>query len=131
VLLNVLGEDSAKNLWDKLGSLYHSKFLVNKLFFRNNLYLMRMSDGSLVTKHLNAFNTILSQLSSVDIKIIKEEKCICLLCSFPNSWDTLVVAIGINSTTLVLEDMVTSLLSKEMKRKNMEVSTKDALVVRG
>jgi hypothetical protein len=32
VLLNVLGESTAKELWDKLGSLYQSKSLVNKFF---------------------------------------------------------------------------------------------------
>ena len=32
VLLNVSGEDSAKKLWEKLGNLYQSKSLVNKLF---------------------------------------------------------------------------------------------------
>jgi hypothetical protein len=71
-----------------------------------------MSDGSLVIEHLNAFNTVIIQLSSVDIKITKEEKYISLLCSFPDSWDNLVVAIGSNSTTLALEDVVTFLLSK-------------------
>jgi hypothetical protein len=60
VLLNVLGEDSTKKLWDKLGILYQSKSLVNKLFLRKKLYLLKMSDGSLVTAHLNAFNTIIS-----------------------------------------------------------------------
>jgi hypothetical protein len=82
VLLNVLGEDSAKKLWDKLGRLYLSKYLVNKLFLINKLYLPRMNDGSSMSKHLNAFNTIISQLSSMDIKITKEEKCIILLCFF-------------------------------------------------
>ena len=32
VLLNVSREDSAKKLWEKLGNLYQSKSLVNKLF---------------------------------------------------------------------------------------------------
>jgi hypothetical protein len=41
------------------------------------------------------------------------------------------MAIGSNSTTLALEDVVASLLSEEMRRKNMEGLTKDALVVRG
>ena len=31
VLLNVSGEDSAKKLWEKLGNLYQSKSLINKL----------------------------------------------------------------------------------------------------
>jgi hypothetical protein len=67
----------------------------------------------------------------VDIKITDEEKCISLLCSFPGSWDNLVVAIGSNTTTLALEDMVAPLLYEEMRTKNMEGSTKDAMVVRG
>ena len=32
VLLNVSGEATVKTLWDKLGTLYQSKSLVNKLF---------------------------------------------------------------------------------------------------
>jgi hypothetical protein len=131
MLLNILSEDLAKKLWDKLGSLYKSKYLVKKLFLRKKLYLLRMSDGSSVTKHLNVFNTVLSQLSSVDIKITEEEKCISLLCSLPDSCDSLVVDIGNNTTTPMLEDVVSSMLSEEMRRKNMEGSTKDALVVRG
>jgi hypothetical protein len=110
VLLNGLGEDSSKKLWDKLGSLYQSKSMVNKLFLKKKLYLLRMSDGILVTEHLNVFNTIISQLSYVDIKIIEEEKCIILLCSLPESWDNLVMSIGSNTNTLVLEDVVASLL---------------------
>jgi hypothetical protein len=51
MLLNVSGEDLAKKLWDKLGSLYQLKSLVNNLFLRKKLYLLRMSDGSSVTKH--------------------------------------------------------------------------------
>jgi translation initiation factor IF-1 len=90
-----------------------------------------MGDVSSVTEHLDVFNTIISQLSIVDIKITQEEeKCISLLCSFPDSWDSLVMAIMSNSTTLTLEDVVTSLLSEKMRRKNMERSTKDVLVVR-
>jgi hypothetical protein len=54
-----------------------------------------------------------------------------LLCSFPNSWDSLVMAIGSNSTTLTLEYVVASLLLEEMRWKNMEGLTKDALMVRG
>jgi hypothetical protein len=131
VLLNVLGEYSSKKLWENLGRLYQLKFLVIKLFLRNKLYLLRISDGSLVTKNLNAFNTMLIQLSYMDIKINDEEKCIGLLCSFRDSWDILVVAIGSNTTTLALEDVVSSLFSKEMRRKNIEGVTTDALVMRG
>jgi hypothetical protein len=45
---------------------------------------MRMSDGSLVTKHLNEY-IVISELLFAHIKIIEGEKCISLLCSLPNS----------------------------------------------
>jgi hypothetical protein len=111
-VVECLGEDSTKKLVEKLGSLYQSKSMVNKLFLRNKLYILRMSDGSLVTDHLNVFNTIISQKSFVDIKINEEEKCISLLYYFPDSWDTLIMIIGSNSTTLMLEYMVAYILSK-------------------
>jgi hypothetical protein len=52
MLLNFSGESTAKELWDKLGNLYQSKSLVNKLFLRKKLYHLRMEDGDSVTKHL-------------------------------------------------------------------------------
>jgi hypothetical protein len=132
VLLNVLGESTAKELWNKLGNLYQSKSLVNKLFLRKKLYHLRMEDGDSVTEHLNVFNTLVSQLVSVNITIAEEDKCITLLCSLPDSWDNLVVAIGSTTqSTLKYEDVVSSLLSKEMRRKSMDSHSTDALFVRG
>jgi hypothetical protein len=103
-------EATTKDLWDKLGKLYQSKSLVNKLFLRNKLYNMRMRDGDSVVEHLNAFNTVVSQLISVEIKISDEDKCINSLCYLPDSWNSLVVAIGSNTTSLKFDEVVSSLL---------------------
>eukprot|EP00253_Pinus_taeda_P036371 PITA_36371 len=127
ILLNVSGEGMAKALWDKLGTLYQSKSLVNKLFLWKTLYNLRMKDGDSVTEHLNTFNNVVSQLLSVDIKISDEDKQIFLLCSLPYSWDSLVIAIGSNATALQFDEIVSSLLTKEMRRKNMESQNGDAL----
>eukprot|EP00253_Pinus_taeda_P007142 PITA_07142 len=62
VLLNVSREATTKALWDKLGTLYQSKSLVNKLFLQKNMYKLRMKDGDSVTEHLNAFNTMVEQM---------------------------------------------------------------------
>jgi hypothetical protein len=120
VLLNVSEEATTKDLWEKLGKFYQSKSLVNKLFLRKKLYNLRMRDGDLV-----------SQLRYVEIKISDEDKCIILLCSLPDSWDSLVVAIGSNTTSLKFEEVVSSLLSEEMKQKNMEGHSTNALFARG
>jgi hypothetical protein len=54
-----------------------------------------------------------------------------LLCSLPDSWDSLFVAIGSNTTSLKFEEVVSSLLSEEMRQKNMEGHSTDALFSRG
>ena len=131
VLLNVSGEATTKALWDKLGTLYQSKSLVNKLFMRKKLYNLRMKDGDSMTEHLNAFNTMVSQLASVDIKISDEDKCISLLCSLPDSWDSLVIAISSNETASQFDAIVSSLPMEEMRWKNMESQNGDAFSIRG
>ena len=54
-----------------------------------------------------------------------------LLCSLPDSWDSLVIAIGSSATTLQFDEIVSALLTKEMRRKNMESQNGDSLSVRG
>eukprot|EP00253_Pinus_taeda_P005532 PITA_05532 len=88
-----------------------------------------MKDGDLVIEHLNAFNTVVSQLASLGIKISDEDKCISLLCSLPDSWDSLVIAIGSNETSLQFDEIVSALLTEEMRQKNMESQNGDALSV--
>ena len=70
-------------------------------------------------------------MTSVGITISDGDKCISFLCSLPDSWDSLVIAVGSNATKLNFDDVVASLLSEEMRRKSMDSSTKDALSVRG
>jgi hypothetical protein len=124
-------EATNKDLWEMFGKVYQSKSLVNKVFLRNKLYNLRMRDGDLVAEHLNAFNTMVSQLVYVEIKILDQYKCIISLCSLPESWDSLLVAIGINTTALKFYEVLSYLLSEEMGQKNMEGQRTYALFARG
>ena len=84
-----------------------------------------------MTEHLNTFNIMVSQLLSLDIKISDEDKCIGLFCSLPDSSDSMVIVIGSNATALQFDEIVSALLTEEMRRKNMESRNVDALFVRG
>ena len=89
-----------------------------------------MEDGDSMTNNLNVFNTLVSQLISIDIKMVEEDKCITFLCSLPDSWHNLVVTIGGSTkSTLKFEDIVSSLLSEEMRRKSMENHSTNTLSV--
>ena len=67
---------------------------MNKLFLQKKLFHLKMDKNDTVTEHLNVYNTLVSQITSVGIKMAKEDKCITLLCSLSDSWDNLIVAIG-------------------------------------
>ena len=62
----------------------------------------------------------------------EEDKCITFLCSFPDSWDNLIVAIGSASqASLKFDEIVSSILSKKMRQKTMDNHRMDALSMRG
>ena len=73
---------------------------------------------------------LVTQLTSVGLPVDDEERCQILLCSLPNSWDSLVMAIGSTLVVLKMEDVVGSLLSEEMRRK-VSLNAKDALSFHG
>ena len=44
-----------------------------------------MDDNDTVTEHMNGYNTLVIKITFVGIKMVEEDKCITLLCSFPDS----------------------------------------------
>ena len=54
-----------------------------------------------------------------------------MLYSFPDSWDNLVMTIGRNNTILKLDDVVETLLSKEMRQNTIEGSNYEEMSMRG
>ena len=106
VLQNIHEEKTAASLWKKLGDIYQGKSLVNKLFLRKKLYSLRMDGGSIAESNLNAFNMLIAQLNFVGDKIDDQDKCMLMLCSFPDSWDHLFMAIRLTTSTFKLEDVV-------------------------
>ena len=83
VLFNIIGETSAASLWNKLESLYMTKSVTNKIYLKRQFYNMRMKEGTKIANHLNVFNTLIFQLSSMDVKIDDEDKAVNLLCTLP------------------------------------------------
>jgi len=57
VLFNVPREAAAKDVWNKLGSLYETKSMVSKLCLQKKLYSLKINDGNYMEEHINAFNT--------------------------------------------------------------------------
>ena len=122
ILLNVHEEKTAHSLWKKLGDIHQGKSLVNKIFLRKKLYSLKIDGGTTVADHLNSFNMVIAQLTSVGVSIDEEDQCMLLLYSLPNSWDHLVIAIESTTTKLKMDEVVIVLLSEEMQRRSSKFS---------
>ena len=109
------------DLMATLAKLYEKPSASNKVFLMKRLFNLKMSEGGSVAEHLNEFNTITSQLSSVKITFAEEVRALLILCSLLESWNSLVMAVS-NSVsgknTLVFDDIVGVILSEEMRRKS-------------
>ena len=65
VFFNIVEEMKTTGLWTKLESLYMKKNLSNKIFLKRHFYSLWMKEGMKITDHLNVFNTLICQLSSM------------------------------------------------------------------
>jgi len=83
-----------------------------RVFPLKKLFSLRKGDGDSISKHLNAFNTIVTQLISVGVNMDEEDHRMTLLWSLSYSWDNLVMAIRSIVKTLVFDEVVVVLLLK-------------------
>ena len=90
-----------------------------------------MSEGGSVVDHINEFNMIVSQLSSVEINFEDEIKALILMSSLPESWDTVVAAISSSrgSDKLKFDEIRDVVLSESIRKRETENSSSSALSV--
>jgi len=80
-----------------------------------------MKEGAVVLKHLNFFNKVISELLTIDVKIDEEDKALILLSFLLESYDHIITTILYGKETLILEEVTSTLLSNEIrKRPNQE-----------
>ena len=98
VVFNIVSQKTIVSLWTKLESLYMMKSLTRRIYLKRKLYSLRMKERTKIANHLNTFNTLTVQLTSMEDKFKDEDKAITLLCSLPKSLDKIVTSISFSST---------------------------------
>ena len=94
---NVVKEKTTSDLMKALSGMYEKPSANNKVHLMKKLFNMKMTENALVAQHLNEFNTITNQLSSVKFDFDDEICALISLASLPNSWEAIRMAVS-NST---------------------------------
>ncbi|GKB02940.1 hypothetical protein Tco_0831029, partial [Tanacetum coccineum] len=131
VLREVNKEDSAAGFWIKLVTLYVTKSLANKLYLKKKLFTFYMDSGKKLSEHIDEFNKLVGDLANIDVKIDDEDQALMLLTSLPSSYDNFVETLFYGRETLTLEDVLSSLNSRELKKRIDAKDDSDGLYVRG
>ena len=87
-------EKSTMELMKVLSDMYKKSSTNNKVFLIKILFHLKIGEGASMAAHLNEFNTIVNQLSFVEIDFNDEVHALILLASLPNSWETMRVTIS-------------------------------------
>ena len=70
VTFNISKEKTIEGVMSALSKLYKKPSASNKVFLMKHLFNMKMSEGGFVASHLNEFNTLTSQLSSIKVTLM-------------------------------------------------------------
>ncbi|XP_077221004.1 uncharacterized protein LOC143854779 [Tasmannia lanceolata] len=89
-----------------------------------------MKEGTEVMDHLNAYNKIICQLSNIDVEIDDEDKALILLTSLPPSYEYLVTTLLYGKDIIELEEVTTTLLSIEMRKRPTSEKHVEGLVAK-
>ena len=85
VVHNVVKEKTTVDLMKALFSMYEKPSANNKVHLLKKLFNLKMAKNASVAQHLNEFNIITNQLSSVEIDFDDEICALIILASLPNS----------------------------------------------
>ena len=87
------------------------------------LFNIKNAESTPVAQHLNEFNTITNQLSTVGIEFDDEVHALVLLASLPNSWEAMrmVVSNSAGKSKLKYDDIQGLILSEEVCRRDVNV----------
>ncbi|PKI35496.1 hypothetical protein CRG98_044119 [Punica granatum] len=121
VAFHTAKEKTAKGILQVLADMYEKPSAANKVHLMQGLFNLKMSKSTVVAEHLNEFNLIMAQLTSVDIDFDDEIRALSLLSSLPESWSGTVTTVSASAGKEKLKfDEVRDMIVKKFAEENQE-----------
>ena len=94
---NFNDELEADVFWKKIGTIFETKNDLYRVSVFRRMVWLKYQDGSNMAEHLNAFQGLINQTTSLEMPLGDEVLALLLLGSLLYNWEALVVTLG-NST---------------------------------
>ncbi|PKI43186.1 hypothetical protein CRG98_036411 [Punica granatum] len=94
VAFHTAKEKTTKGIPKVLTDMYEKPSAANKVHLMRRLFNLKMSESTAVAEHLNEFNLITAQLTSVAIDFDDEVRALILLSSLSESWIEMVTVVS-------------------------------------
>nr|GFB55620.1 retrovirus-related Pol polyprotein from transposon TNT 1-94 [Tanacetum cinerariifolium] len=98
---------------------------------RHCTFTFYMDLGKKLSKHIDEFNKLIGNLANIDVDIDDEDRALMLLTSLPSSYDNFLETLLYGREYLTLEDVLSSLNLRELKKRTYAKDDGDGLYVRG
>ena len=85
VTFNNIKEKTTSDILKALSNIYKKLSAINKVYLMWRLFNLQMCEGGSFVDHVNEFNMIISQLSSLEINFENEIKALFFMSSLPES----------------------------------------------
>ena len=87
-------ENKAHELWEKIGIMLENKNVVNRVSVFRKIVTLRYYYASSMAEHINVFQGLINQTTSLEVPLAYEVLALLLLGSLPDIWDKLVVTMA-------------------------------------
>ena len=91
---NITKEKSTTRLMEAISWMYEKPSASNKVHLMKKLFNLKITKNISITQHLNNFNTITNQLSSVET-VFDDEFCVLILLALlPSNWEGMRITVS-------------------------------------
>jgi hypothetical protein len=116
VISHLRNTTSAKEAWLKICSVFEQKGLAAKVFLRRKLLNLRKGQEPM-QEHINTVRDLAEQLNAIGAPISDGDLAITLLCSLPETYDPIIIALESRDPKDVTFDVVAArLLAEELRQ---------------
>ena len=116
-LVHIKGAHSAREAWLKICNVYEAKGLAAKIFLRRKFFNVKLREGDTMQSHINYVRELADQLDAIGAPVADDDIAMTLLCSLPEQYDPLIVALEARPSNELTSEFVTARLLAEEKRR--------------